>query len=53
MLTLVDGGPVYHPRVPENNLPYLQKRPHVSMLLLSVFCIGVSLTWMVFRHEDE
>ncbi|TNM98427.1 hypothetical protein fugu_014673 [Takifugu bimaculatus] len=39
-------------RVPENNLPYLQKRPHVSMLLLSAFCVGVSVTWMFFRNED-
>uniref|UniRef100_H3DBQ8 Signal peptide peptidase-like 2B n=1 Tax=Tetraodon nigroviridis TaxID=99883 RepID=H3DBQ8_TETNG len=40
-------------RVPQNNLPYLQKRPQVSALLLSAFCLGVSLTWMVFRNEDE
>lgn len=40
-------------RVPENNWPYLQKRPQVSMLLLSAFCVGVSVTWMVFRNEDE
>lgn len=40
-------------RVPENELPYLQKRPHVSMLLLAAFCLGVSLTWMLFRNEDE
>lgn len=50
---LVAGCTLYDPRIPENNLPYLQKRPHVSMVLLSAFCFGVSLTWMVFRNEDE
>ncbi|TKS79596.1 Signal peptide peptidase-like 2B [Collichthys lucidus] len=40
-------------RVPENNLPYLHKRPQIRMLLLSAFCIGVSITWMVFRNEDQ
>uniref|UniRef100_A0A3Q3XK13 Signal peptide peptidase-like 2B n=1 Tax=Mola mola TaxID=94237 RepID=A0A3Q3XK13_MOLML len=40
-------------RVPENNLPYLRKRPPIRMLLLSAFCIGVSVTWMVFRNEDQ
>uniref|UniRef100_A0A8D0AW89 Signal peptide peptidase-like 2B n=1 Tax=Sander lucioperca TaxID=283035 RepID=A0A8D0AW89_SANLU len=39
--------------VPENNLPYLHKRPQIRMLLLSALCIGVSLTWMVFRNEDQ
>ncbi|KAG7243455.1 hypothetical protein INR49_010433 [Caranx melampygus] len=40
-------------RIPENNLPYLRKRPQIRMLLLSAFCIGVSITWMVFRNEDQ
>lgn len=40
-------------RVPENNLPYLHKRPQIRMLLLSALCIGVSITWMVFRNEDQ
>lgn len=40
-------------RVPENNLPYLHKRPQIRMLLLSALCIGVSVTWMVFRNEDQ
>uniref|UniRef100_A0A8D3CWQ8 Signal peptide peptidase-like 2B n=1 Tax=Scophthalmus maximus TaxID=52904 RepID=A0A8D3CWQ8_SCOMX len=40
-------------RVPENNLPYLHKRPQIRMLLLSAFCIGVSITWVVFRNEDQ
>ncbi|CAG5896507.1 unnamed protein product [Menidia menidia] len=39
--------------IPENNLPYLHKRPQIRMLLLSAFCISVSLTWMVFRNEDQ
>uniref|UniRef100_A0A8C2XR44 Signal peptide peptidase-like 2B n=1 Tax=Cyclopterus lumpus TaxID=8103 RepID=A0A8C2XR44_CYCLU len=37
----------------ENNLPYLHKRPQIRMLLLSAFCIAVSITWMVFRNEDQ
>uniref|UniRef100_A0A3B4ANG9 Signal peptide peptidase-like 2B n=1 Tax=Periophthalmus magnuspinnatus TaxID=409849 RepID=A0A3B4ANG9_9GOBI len=40
-------------RIPENNLPYLHKRPQVRMLLLSAFCVAVSITWMVFRNEDQ
>uniref|UniRef100_A0AAY4BIW0 PA domain-containing protein n=1 Tax=Denticeps clupeoides TaxID=299321 RepID=A0AAY4BIW0_9TELE len=40
-------------RIPENNLPYCHKRPQVRMLLLSLFCIGVSATWCVFRNEDQ
>ncbi|KAI9544449.1 Signal peptide peptidase-like 2B [Dissostichus eleginoides] len=40
-------------RVPENNLPYLHKRPQIRMLLLTAFCIAVSITWMVFRNEDQ
>uniref|UniRef100_A0AAR2KK71 Signal peptide peptidase-like 2B n=1 Tax=Pygocentrus nattereri TaxID=42514 RepID=A0AAR2KK71_PYGNA len=40
-------------RIPENNLPYCHKRPQVRMLLLSVFCVGVSVTWGVFRNEDQ
>ncbi|XP_061654347.1 signal peptide peptidase-like 2 isoform X2 [Phyllopteryx taeniolatus] len=40
-------------RIPENNLPYLHKRPQVRALLLSVLCVGVSVTWMVFRNEDQ
>ncbi|XP_064187788.1 signal peptide peptidase-like 2B isoform X3 [Anguilla rostrata] len=40
-------------RIPENNLPYCHKRPQVRMLMLSVFCVGVSVTWGVFRNEDQ
>ncbi|CAL8279435.1 unnamed protein product [Lota lota] len=40
-------------RVPENNLPYLHKRPQIRSLVLSAFCIGVSVTWAVFRKEDQ
>lgn len=40
-------------RIPENNLPYLHKRPQIRMLLLSALCIGVSVVWMVFRNEDQ
>uniref|UniRef100_A0A672Z6F9 Signal peptide peptidase-like 2B n=1 Tax=Sphaeramia orbicularis TaxID=375764 RepID=A0A672Z6F9_9TELE len=40
-------------RIPENNLPYLHKQPQVRMLLLSALCISVSITWMVFRNEDQ
>ncbi|XP_037644201.1 signal peptide peptidase-like 2 isoform X3 [Sebastes umbrosus] len=40
-------------RVPENNLPYLHKRPQIRMLLLSAVCISISVTWMVFRNEDQ
>uniref|UniRef100_A0A667YJQ9 Signal peptide peptidase-like 2B n=1 Tax=Myripristis murdjan TaxID=586833 RepID=A0A667YJQ9_9TELE len=40
-------------RIPENNLPYLHKRPQIRMLLLSAVCIGVSVTWVVFRNEDQ
>ncbi|KAJ8374607.1 hypothetical protein SKAU_G00051870 [Synaphobranchus kaupii] len=40
-------------RIPENNLPYCHKRPQVRMLVLSVFCVAVSVTWGVFRNEDQ
>ncbi|KAJ8387727.1 hypothetical protein AAFF_G00150280 [Aldrovandia affinis] len=40
-------------RIPVNNLPYCHKRPQVRMMALSVFCVGVSLTWGVFRNEDQ
>ncbi|TRY56211.1 hypothetical protein DNTS_028538 [Danionella cerebrum] len=40
-------------RIPENNLPYCHKRPQVRMLILSAFCVGVSVTWGVFRNEDQ
>ncbi|XP_061879810.1 signal peptide peptidase-like 2 [Entelurus aequoreus] len=40
-------------RIPENNLPYLHKRPQVRALVLSALCVGVSITWMVFRNEDQ
>ncbi|XP_036377276.1 signal peptide peptidase-like 2B isoform X1 [Megalops cyprinoides] len=40
-------------RIPENNLPYCHKRPQIRMLMLSVFCTAVSLTWGVFRNEDQ
>ncbi|KAM4708375.1 signal peptide peptidase-like 2B isoform 2-T2 [Discoglossus pictus] len=40
-------------RVPDNNLPYFHKRPQVWKLLLSSFCITVSIIWGVFRNEDQ
>lgn len=40
-------------RIPENNLPCFHKRPQVRMLILSAFCIGVSVTWVVFRNDDQ
>ncbi|XP_077188462.1 signal peptide peptidase-like 2B isoform X1 [Paroedura picta] len=40
-------------RVPDNNLPYFHKRPQVRMLLLAVFCVAVSVVWVVFRNEDQ
>uniref|UniRef100_A0A4W4G8S6 Signal peptide peptidase-like 2B n=1 Tax=Electrophorus electricus TaxID=8005 RepID=A0A4W4G8S6_ELEEL len=40
-------------RIPENNLPYCHKRPQVRMLLLSALCVAVSITWGVFRNEDQ
>uniref|UniRef100_A0A8C9SL47 Signal peptide peptidase-like 2B n=1 Tax=Scleropages formosus TaxID=113540 RepID=A0A8C9SL47_SCLFO len=40
-------------RIPENSLPYCHKRPQVRMLLLSVFCVSVSVVWGVFRNEDQ
>ncbi|XP_010889559.1 signal peptide peptidase-like 2 isoform X1 [Esox lucius] len=40
-------------RIPENNLPYCHKRPQVRMLLLSAFCVGVSVAWGVFRNQDQ
>lgn len=40
-------------RVPENNLPYLHKRPQIRALLLSALCISTSVVWMVFRNEDQ
>uniref|UniRef100_A0A8C1HMR1 Signal peptide peptidase-like 2B n=1 Tax=Cyprinus carpio carpio TaxID=630221 RepID=A0A8C1HMR1_CYPCA len=40
-------------RIPENNLPYCHKRPQVRTLILSAFCIAVSVTWGVFRNEDQ
>lgn len=45
--------PIGKCRIPENNLPYCHKRPEVRMLILSAFCIGVSVTWGVFRNEDQ
>ncbi|KAG9343430.1 hypothetical protein JZ751_013594 [Albula glossodonta] len=45
--------PVGKCRIPENNLPYCHKRPQVRMLVLSAFCLGVSLTWGFFRNEDQ
>ncbi|XP_076828082.1 signal peptide peptidase-like 2 isoform X2 [Brachyhypopomus gauderio] len=40
-------------RIPENNLPYCHKRPQIRMLLLSAVCVAVSVTWGVFRNEDQ
>lgn len=53
LLPFIDSRVASVRRVPENNLPYLHKRPQVRMLLLSVFCVAVSVTWMVFRNEDQ
>lgn len=52
-LLSIDSHTALIHRVPENNLPYLHKRPQVRMLLLSAFCVAVSVTWMVFRNEDQ
>ncbi|CAN9503464.1 unnamed protein product [Ophioblennius macclurei] len=40
-------------RIPENNLPYLHKRPQVRVLLLAALSISVSVVWTVFRNEDR
>ncbi|KAG5847845.1 hypothetical protein ANANG_G00130520 [Anguilla anguilla] len=40
-------------RIPENNLPYCHKRPEVRQLVLAAFCVAVSVTWGVFRNEDQ
>ncbi|MEQ2207593.1 hypothetical protein XENOCAPTIV_015193, partial [Xenoophorus captivus] len=40
-------------RIPENNLPYLHKRPQIRTMLLSALCISISIVWMVFRNEDQ
>ncbi|KAJ8371569.1 hypothetical protein AAFF_G00307170 [Aldrovandia affinis] len=45
--------PVGKCRIPENNLPYCHKRPQVRMLVLFAFCVAVSVTWGVFRNEDQ
>ncbi|KAG7456735.1 hypothetical protein MATL_G00239120 [Megalops atlanticus] len=45
--------PIGKCRIPENNLPYCHKRPQVRMLVLSAFCVAVSVTWAVFRNEDQ
>ncbi|XP_063776145.1 signal peptide peptidase-like 2B isoform X2 [Pseudophryne corroboree] len=40
-------------RIPDNNLPYFRNRPHVWKILLASFCVAVSVTWGVFRNEDQ
>ncbi|XP_068089793.1 signal peptide peptidase-like 2B [Hyperolius riggenbachi] len=40
-------------RIPDNNLPYFHNRPPIWKLLLASFCIAVSVTWGVFRNEDQ
>ncbi|KAM9323110.1 signal peptide peptidase-like 2 [Pholidichthys leucotaenia] len=40
-------------RIPENNLPYLHRRPQLRMMLLTAFCISVSVIWVVYRNEDQ
>lgn len=46
-------APACNPRVCNNNLPYFHKRPQVRMLLLSLFCVAISVVWGVFRNEDQ
>uniref|UniRef100_A0A4W4G551 Signal peptide peptidase-like 2B n=1 Tax=Electrophorus electricus TaxID=8005 RepID=A0A4W4G551_ELEEL len=33
--------------------PFVRRRPQVRMLLLSALCVAVSITWGVFRNEDQ
>lgn len=40
-------------RVCSSSLPYFHKCPQVRMLLLALFCVGVSVVWAVFRNEDQ
>ncbi|XP_008835319.1 signal peptide peptidase-like 2B isoform X3 [Nannospalax galili] len=40
-------------RVPDNSLPYFHKRPQARMLLLALFCIGITVVWGIFRNEDQ
>ncbi|KAJ8271067.1 hypothetical protein GJAV_G00122380 [Gymnothorax javanicus] len=50
---LVGWLPLGQCRIPENNLPYCYKRPEVRQLVLAAFCVAVSVTWGVFRNEDQ
>ncbi|XP_061097432.1 signal peptide peptidase-like 2 [Conger conger] len=50
---LVRRIPLGKCRIPENNLPYCHKRPEVRRLVLAAFCVAVSVTWGVFRNEDQ
>lgn len=40
-------------RVCSSSLPYFHKCPQVRMLLLAVFCVGISVVWGIFRNEDQ
>lgn len=40
-------------RVCSSSLPYFHKCPQVRMLLLALFCVGVSVVWGIFRNEDQ
>lgn len=40
-------------RVCSSSLPYFHKCPQVRMLILALFCVGVSVVWAVFRNEDQ
>lgn len=42
-----------HLRVCSSSLPYFHKCPQVRMLLLALFCVGVSVVWGIFRNEDQ
>ncbi|XP_036280048.1 signal peptide peptidase-like 2B isoform X3 [Pipistrellus kuhlii] len=50
---LVQRLPFGKCRVCSSSLPYFHKCPQVRMLLLALFCVGVSVVWAVFRNEDQ
>jgi len=39
-------------RVPENNIPILKDRPEVRNIILFLFCVGLSITWVIVRNES-
>ncbi|XP_023620437.1 signal peptide peptidase-like 2B isoform X12 [Myotis lucifugus] len=50
---LVQRLPFGKCRVCNSSLPYFHKCPQVRMLLLALFCVGVSVVWAIFRNEDH